>query len=382
VARAIGETSFVISTNGFADGPAQALCDYLLDRGAEALTLVNHPLVPEAGNEHVISSYAGGKLTDRRAVSLPNRPPLTFALDVLVPLRLPRCDVWFGFNNLACARGLVLRRLGRVDKAFYWAVDFVPERFGAGLLTSLYNRLDRHVCLHADGRIELSEAALEGRNDYLGLGPQMATRALVAPMGAWLDRTPRAGADSWERRRVVYLGHLVERQGVDRLLEALALLAARSVEVTADIVGGGPLEQTLRSRATELGLDGQVRFHGFVADHREVEALLATGTVAVAPYLMAEANFSRFADPGKLKAYLGAALPIVLTPVPPNAAEIANAGAGRIVTDDPAAIADGIEGLLDRREAWLAAHAAAEEYAKAFDWNAILSRTLDAFGLA
>ena len=62
-----------------------------------------------------------------RRVRLPSRPPFTYVLDPFVPLWPERVDGWFGFNNLACARGLLARRLGRADTVVYWAVDFVPE---------------------------------------------------------------------------------------------------------------------------------------------------------------------------------------------------------------------------------------------------------------
>ncbi|HYZ90807.1 MAG TPA: hypothetical protein VFA34_00270, partial [Actinomycetota bacterium] len=116
--------SVAIVSNGFADGPAQALRDYLVGRGTKVVTIF-HPLTPEQGTHHRIATYAGGALVRERSVRVPMKPPLSFALDPFVPLRPPPVDVWFGFNPLACARGLVARA-GRV---ILWSVDFVPDRF-------------------------------------------------------------------------------------------------------------------------------------------------------------------------------------------------------------------------------------------------------------
>ena len=55
----------------------------------------------------------------------------------------------------------------------------------------------------------------------------------------------------------------------------------------------------------------------------------------------------RQADPGKLKVYLAAGLPILLTDVPPNAQELAAIGGAEIVPADAGAFADAIE-----RQAW------------------------------
>ncbi len=378
--RLIEQSTLVISTNGYADSPAQALRDYLLAHEPQCLTVVAHPLDAGAENRHVVTTYRRGSLVHEWTVRLPSRPPLTYALDLLVPARLPPCDAWFGFNNLACFRGLARRKVARAGRVFYWAVDFVPNRFGPGIFTRAYDHVDGIVCRSADARIELSDAALRGRTAHLRLREADAAPTLVAPMGAWLDRVPRVTPDAWSRRRVVYLGHLVERQGVERLLKALSILESRGAGITADIVGSGPLEQTLRDEVKGLQLDRHVEFHGFVANHRDVESILASGTIGVAPYLMRSDNFTQYADPGKLKAYLAAGLPVVLTPVPPNAQGIADSGAGLIVSDSPEAIADGIEALLTDAGGWESASRAASEYSKRFDWNAILSRTLAELG--
>jgi glycosyltransferase involved in cell wall biosynthesis len=310
----------------------------------------------------VVSIYVHGRRVAERTIPLPLRPPASYAADPFVPLWPPGVDVWFGFNPLACARGLVARRLGQARRVVLWSVDFVPDRFGPGTAaTRIYDRLDRLCCTRADGRVELSEAALEARSRRHRLGGDAAP-AHVAPMGAWLDSVPTTPPDGHTRRRVVFLGHLVPRQGVDALLDALRLLD----DVTADVIGGGPLETELRRRAPE-----SVRFHGFVPDHGDVERLLAEASVAVAPYRPGE-TFTAFADPGKLKAYLAAGLPIVLTDVPPNAAELAREAGAEIVPFEAAAIADAVQRSLASPERWQERRAAALAYMRRFDWPVLL----------
>jgi glycosyltransferase involved in cell wall biosynthesis len=372
--------SFAIVANGFAEGPAQALRDHLVGTGARVVA-VSHPLTPEDGTRHVIAEYAGGRRVGTRTVRLPLRPPLSFALDPLVPLLPPHVDAWFGFNPLACARGLAARSLGRARLVVLWSVDFAPDRFGAGTLTTrLYDRIDRLACTRADGRVELSEAARDARNRRHGLDDGAAP-AHVVPMGAWLERVPTTPPDGYARRRAVFLGHLVERQGVDLFLEGVARLVGRGDDVRADIVGSGPLETTLREHARRLGVAAAVRFHGFVDDHRDVERLLAEASVGVAPYRPSESTFTRFADPGKLKAYLAAGLPIVLTDVPPNARELEQEAGAEVVPYDDGVLADAILRSLDAAE-WARRRAAALGYARRFDWAVLLPAVLAKLGLS
>ena len=371
--RPIEESSFAVVANGFAEGPAQALRDYLLARGARRILVVFHPLLPEGDTRHLIEVHEHGRISEEKRVRLPFRPPATYPLDLLVPLRTGRIDGWFGFNSLACARGLTARALRRADKVVYWCVDFVPDRFGRGPVTKAYDALDRLCCRRADARFELSEAARSGREARHGIPPAQLAPARVVPMGAWLDRVPTTDSRGHLRRRVVFLGHLVPRQGVGVLLEALARLP----DVKADVIGRGPLEQELRSQVANSEAGERVRFHGFVEDHRDVERILAEGSVAAAPYEPDPDSFSRFADPGKLKSYLAAGLPILLTDVPPNAAELVERGGAEIVEYSPESIANAIERLLASPEEWLLRRSAALALALEFDWPTVLRPALE-----
>jgi glycosyltransferase involved in cell wall biosynthesis len=378
--RRISESTFTVVCNGFADGPAQALRDHLVAEGARRVVMVSHPLTPEGGGGHVVAVHEAGAVTTR-TVRAPHRPPLTYPLDLVVPLRLPRSDLWVGFNPLAALRGLAERRLGRTGAVVTWNVDFVPERFGPGLATRVYDAVDRRVATRADARVELSDAAREGRDQRLGLGHGRAAAVAVVPMGAWCTTVAAAPDDAWAPElRLAYLGHLVPRQGVDRLLGAVAELRARGIAATADIVGGGPEREPLEALARRLDISGAVTFHGFVAASDEVERILAGCHVGVAPYVDDGTSFTQFADPGKLKAYAAAGLPVVVTPVPPNAQDLADAGVAVVVADDPTAIADGVLEVAGTAEAWRGRHQAALAYAGGFDWAVLLSRWLEGVG--
>lgn len=377
--KKISQSTFTIAGNGFADGPSQALRDYLLKHKAKRVVTVSHPLVPEGSNGHIVTVYENGK-SSVREIRLPHKPPYTYIFDPLVPLRLPSSTAWFGFNNLAAYRGLLRRKRGKTKKVYYWAVDFVPERFGKGLATRAYMHIDRVVSTRADMRVELSEAAMSGRREYLNITKSQAAPCIVAPMGAWLDRTPKVDTSAWSKKKIVYLGHLVERQGVATLIKALAILDKKHEGIKAEIVGSGPEIENLRNLAQKLGLNSKIIFHGFVKDHNDVESILATGTVAVAPYVKDKKSFTQYADPGKLKAYLGAGLPIVLTDVPPNATELQQAGVAKVVSDSPEAVAKGIEEFLSNQADWEKAHRLVLKYAQQFDWNHILSKTLSKLG--
>jgi len=64
-----------------------------------------------------------------------------------------------------------------------------------------------------------------------------------------------------EDKIVLYVGRLVEVKGLEYLLKAFARVASQAILVLA---GQGPLEQTLRKHAADLGIADRVRFAGYV----------------------------------------------------------------------------------------------------------------------
>lgn len=370
----IPERSFAVLANGAPESPpAAAVRDYLVDRGARVWSIF-HPLGLEEEGRHEVTCFDGDGNGRRRVVRLWSRPPFTYPMDLAVPPIPPSVDVWIGFNNLLCAQGLAARRLGRARRVAYWAVDFVPDRFGAGTaLTTAYDVLDAWCCRAADMRYEVSQPALDGRNARHGLDSAVAPAA-VSPIGTWLARLPKVPEDGASRRTLVFIGHLVERMGAQTAVGAVRVLRERGVDVRLEIAGRGPLEEELRRSAADLG--DAVTFHGFISDHQALEELLARASVALAPYSTTVESFTRYADPSKLKSYLGAALPILLTDVPPNAGELAMSAGAQVVADDAGAFATAAAALLDDPAEWRRRRELAANYALRFDWNRVLD---DAF---
>jgi glycosyltransferase involved in cell wall biosynthesis len=374
----IQDASFVLESNGFVHaGPAYALEEFLVEQRCRRVVAIHHPLMPDDPGYHLVKTWNAGRLSDVRRYRVPSRPPYTYLLDPLFQPKLPRADCWVGFNPLAALRAIAARRLNRADAAVYWCIDFSRNRFGHTPATRLYEWAERVCAVHADLRVDITEVAAAARNERVGAG---IAPVQVTGIGAWLDRVPVTDPDNLRKRTVVYLGYLVRSQGGLILLEALGILASRGVDFQADIVGRGPLEDELKQRARAVGVADRVSFHGYVHDERELEGIIAGGTVGLAPYDSGVDSFTRWADPGKLKSYLAAGLPILLTDVPPNARDLESLGAARIVPFDAGAIADALERLFASPDEWSRMRAAALEARLRFDWAVLLTEALARLG--
>ena len=367
---------FLIHASGYASGPAQALVDFLKMNDVDLIEFLQHPLVAEGPGLHIQTMIVkNGEQTTKERLR-PNKPPFTYIFDLFTPMRLRHSDVWVSFNALATVQGLIFRKLGRTKYVVHWSVDFVPRRFSNSLVNWVYESFDKKCCESADLRVELSNAALENRDEHYGLEENRKAKALVIPMGFWNDRVPVCSEDAWQTKRIVFLGHLVDRMGLDVLLSACKVLNEREVQFRLDIIGGGPLADWLRRQIEIDALQDYVSLIGFVEDHATLATYLAASSVGVAPYASDPDSFSKFADPGKLKDYLGAGLPILLTDVPPNAADLATHGGAEIVGHSAEAIADAIQHLFENSEEWDRRRADALKYRSQFDWKIMLENKL------
>jgi glycosyltransferase involved in cell wall biosynthesis len=376
--RPISGAQVLLIWNGFQYNIAGPVADYLVARGA-TVTTVAHPLFARGPRRRILTRRGPGIAEHRDAAPLGLCPPASYALDPLWPPRLPRADLAIGFGCLVTTRLLVERALGRVGTVVHWNIDFVPRRFESRALDRTYRFLDRQACLRADVRLELNERALEARTEAYGLSDRGAT-PLVVPVGIWTAESERCKLSAFDAQRLVFLGNLAERQGIFEFVDATAELTRTVPGLRADVIGDGAIMGDVQAHARAQGLAGKITFHGEIVHPKELNALLAECTIGFAPYRKDPASFSNYADPSKVKSYLGAALPIVITDVPPIARHLEARGAAVITEPEGAAVAAAARTLLGDRAAWEGARHAASAVADELDWNRVGDELFDRLG--
>lgn len=74
----------------------------------------------------------------------------------------------------------------------------------------------------------------------------------------------------------LYMGRLKRYKGIDLAIRALALARRDRPELSLDIAGNGDARPELEALVRSLGLDGAVRFHGFVSEEAKLRLLRTT----------------------------------------------------------------------------------------------------------
>ncbi|MFZ0429413.1 MAG: glycosyltransferase family 4 protein [Acidobacteriota bacterium] len=96
-------------------------------------------------------------------------------------------------------------------------------------------------------------------------------------------RSFRDGSDGPPETTVVYLGGFYPWHGIDKLLDATALLIKQGVRLRLNLIGSGRGETESRDHARRLGLEGIVHFLGRLTAE-QYAPLLASADVGVSPY--------------------------------------------------------------------------------------------------
>ena len=368
--------TLAIATHVFGSGPSDALEEYARERAACVL-VVRHAFfyAPEVGS--VVRRWEEGRLVHEARVRWHARVPgpVTWTKDLLLDVlwggRTPgKIDIFVGIDSLNAAAGLVLRRAAKARRVVFWTIDYVPERFESRLLNGIYHRFDRMCVRRCDETWNVSPRMEPARRERGVEGPQR-----VVPIGA----TARSPRPAEQPQQSIFVGHLLEKQGVQLALHALPLVRERVPEARLLIVGDGPYRGALESLAHELGLGDAVEFAGYVESHAEVEERIAESALGLAVYEPRIASFTEFADPGKIKNYLAAGVPVITTGVVHSARELEQAGAGLVVDYDTSSLADAILELLDPARQKVAREAAARLGAES-DWVGVFDRAFAGLG--
>jgi len=260
-----------------------------------------------------------------------------------------------------------------------WALESAVEGASAPVVAAK-KALERVVYRRSRRAIVMSRAFGDLLRDYYGVPSEIIR---VVPGGVDcarydlpLDRAAARERLGWsaERPTVFVVRRLVRRMGLDRLLDAVAMLRRDRNDVAQELVlhvaGSGPERAALQARAAALGLSETVLFDGFLSDDQLPLAYRAADLT-----LMPTRELEGFGL--VVVESLAAGTPVMVTPVgglPEVVEGLATAGqaSGMTLRGSTAAdIAAGLGAWLDG-SALLPDAASCRAYARQrFDWSVI-----------
>lgn len=228
-------------------------------------------------------------------------------------------------------------RSSRWPRVLQWLYRRVYPRFDLVICQSRYMHEDlvRHCGLPPDRGVVI--------NNPLDVERVRSMAGDAAPPG------PEFAGSRTGPLRLVAAGRLSHEKGFDILLDALALVRSRDVELA--VLGEGPLKEPLQEQACRLGLQHRVRFLGFQRNpfehFRRADAYVLSSRTEGFPNVVLES--------------LACGTPVIALPGPGGTAEILEGQPGCVMVQsmEAQALARAIEGFSPRR----VAHDAVDRYA-------------------
>ena len=363
-------------------GPGFVLKNYLIKKRVNKLMFISHPLLyfsDSYKNSSRYELYEKGFLSSMitaRHFSL--AMPILFMKDFLYTIwwstRLKgKYDVFFGVDPLNVLAGIVLKKIGKVKKIVYYNIDYTPARFDNVFINKIYHLVDTFACYNVDinwiGTKRTELARIQN-----GLLKEKMAKTVIVPDGNNSKSISKKKDRKIKMNRLVYLGSLDKKQGLDLVLEALPLILKKIPNIELVIMGKGDYEGSLKKKAKLFKLNC-VKFMGFIQSEDDVENILLESAVALAPYVPDKNSFTYYSEAGKPKYYLGCGVPIVITDVPEIARDIQKYNAGEMIRYKKEDLANAVLKILNKKN-YSTYKANAVKLGKTFDSNTIFSKAL------
>lgn len=179
-------------------------------------------------------------------------------------------------------------------------------------------------------------------------------------MGRPADPSLKAALGLQNATVLGFIGSFYAYEGLDLLLDALPLLAARCPQTRVLLVGGGPQEAALRAQAQRLGVVDKVVFAGRVP-HAEVQRYY--DIVDVLAYPRHSMRLTELVTPLKPLEAMAQGRMLVASDVGGHRELIRHGETGWLFkAGDALALAQAVDGLLAHRDAWPKVRAQARHF--------------------
>lgn len=372
--------TFIIVTHQMVYGSPQALRDYLNNKKVKQLLFIGLSFLTQNTSSRYL--YKSGKEISKEIIDRgKNIGVKDYIVDFFQVLswvfkEKDKFDTFIGVDNLNCLAGLFLKKIGKVKKVIYYSIDFVPIRFHSKLLNYIFHRIEIICIKYADEVWDLSPRISKGRKIFLDIS-NYKNKQKIIPVGIWNDKVKKLPFNKIRKNQLLFVGHLLEKQGVQLVLDSIPKILKDIPNFQFLIIGGGEYKYDLEKKVKELHIEDHVEFRGWVNDRDVLDNILSESACAVAAYKPEKQklyNFTYYTDPTKLKDYLGAGLPIILTDVSHNARDIKNKRCGIIVSYKKEEIAKAIVTILKNEHMLKEYRKNALTFAKQFDWEKIFDK--------
>lgn len=362
-------------------GPPQDIRNFFKKK-VNSIYYIEHPFPYSDDHRSSLSIYKNGKLEKQFFTFRVFGPQVfLYLFDIITTLYFlirikKKIDLCIALDNLNTLSVLPFKKAGLIQKLVYYTIDYTPFRFENKILNLIYHYIDRIACYNSDTIWVVSPRMISARKNN-GVNSKKTAPSISLPIGTNLENIKLLPTSLINRYQIAFVGILLEKQGIQLILESLPRIIQSIPNLKFVIIGQGEYYSELKIQAKKLNIEKFVTFKGFIKDHKEVEKILCKSAVGVAPYVPMPDNFSIYADPGKVKLYVACGLPVVITDVSHIANVIKSKKAGIKIEYTVDSIVKALIQLLSNDTLYKEIRQNAIKLSKNYDTNTLIAKALD-----
>ena len=235
--------------------------------------------------------------------------------------------------------------------------------------------MDRISCYNSDVNWVVAKQMINARKKN-GVILKKCSPFFEVPIGFHQKEIKVPALDKVDRFHLIFIGFLAKKQGLQLAIRSLPKIISVFPKVHMTIIGTGDYEKNLKVMVKELNLENKIKFKGFIENPREVERILTIAGIGIAPYRPEPESFTYYADPGKIKLYLGCGLPIITTKVPSISKKIDDKHAGIAINYNEGDFLNAVRKIMATDNTFTFYKKAAIKFAAGYDIEKILKRSI------
>lgn len=202
----------------------------------------------------------------------------------------------------------------------YWIGDYFPSK---SLVIRAFERVKKLYHGRVDFRCYLSDSINRVMNGRICSEPWRRTIS-------WgLRLYPGCEADRGDSRQLLFVGLLRNGQGIDKILDFIA--ANREYRLAIIGEAAADYDREVQRFIDERRVGDRVFFPNRFYSQEELLVEAKRSFAGIALYDLSADNFTHYADPGKVKAYVEMGLPVIMSRISDVVKKIEEFRAGEIV---------------------------------------------------
>lgn len=266
-------------------------------------------------------------------------------------IKKDKIDLFIGVECVNAIFGIILKKLGIVNKVVYYIFDWSPCRYSNLIMNKAYLLFDKIATYYSDYTWNITYTIPIAKKNILGYNNNKMSPQLYVPYCVDFKENRILPDDKIDTNLIIYSGGLIEENGPQILLRAYKIVLDKFPNSKLLIIGGGGFENELKGFIIKNNMEENVKITGYIAEEEKIIDMQCKGAIGVAPYPIMKGSRKGYGDVIKIRMYFACGLVTVTTPVPPVSKEIEEEKLGyKTINDSPEEIAKGICLFLKNKE--------------------------------